>query len=568
MRSSNEADRNKHGMLPETWALVRPFLPVTIIATSLGILSGLATAWLLATINEGLHSANAAPADLLWRFAGLCLLSILGSAVAGVANSIAGQRMIANLRKRIAATISKTDLDVVERYRPHRLLAIISNDVDTVSAFTFSFPGYAIALAIISGSLVYLAYLSLPVFLLFVGAVSVAIALSAYSKVGWARDYEKVRRAQDQLQEQYRAITEGAKEIRLNQDRHTRVHGVHLSQAVDIIADRKIAAMRRFWMTGSIGNGIVFLVIGALLGLQGRMGMSTSVASGAILVMLYIRGPVEQLLNGLPAFFQAQVAFRRISELSATLGEREAADRSSIVPLNPPRESITVRDVTFAFRSQDGGAPFALGPLTLHVAVGQTLFVVGENGSGKTTLIKILLGLYHPDTGEICLDGERVEPDELQQYRQLFSSVFSDYFLFSELLDGGADLLVRAEAYLEEFEIAHKVDINERRFSNIDLSTGQRKRLALIHAYLEHRPIIMFDEWAADQDPTFRRVFYEKILPDLKRQGKTVIVISHDDRFYHLADHLIEMRDGKIINDTNIEAPTLPRPSWTYSHDC
>jgi len=106
-----------------------------------------------------------------------------------------------------------------------------------------------------------------------------------------------------------------------------------------------------------------------------------------------------------------------------------------------------------------------------------------------------------------------------------------------------------AEKYLDRLEISHKVSIEGGAFSTIDLSAGQRKRLALVQAYLENRPVMVFDEWAAEQDPTFRRVFYTEILPDLKRQGKTLIVISHDDRYFHLADRRITLRGGRVADE-------------------
>lgn len=104
-----------------------------------------------------------------------------------------------------------------------------------------------------------------------------------------------------------------------------------------------------------------------------------------------------------------------------------------------------------------------------------------------------------------------------------------------------------AEVYLKRLEIAHKVSIRDGSFTTTDLSTGQRKRLALINAWLEERPVLVFDEWAADQDPTFRRIFYTELLPELKRLGKTIIVISHDDRYFDVADRLVRMAAGKVV---------------------
>lgn len=102
---------------------------------------------------------------------------------------------------------------------------------------------------------------------------------------------------------------------------------------------------------------------------------------------------------------------------------------------------------------------------------------------------------------------------------------------------------------MRQLNLDNKVQVENGKFSTIVLSQGQGKRLALLTAYLEKRPIYLFDEWASDQDPFFRDVFYEKILLNLKQQGKTVLVISHDDRYFHLADRVIKLDYGKIEYD-------------------
>ena len=182
--------------------------------------------------------------------------------------------------------------------------------------------------------------------------------------------------------------------------------------------------------------------------------------------------------------------------------------------------------------------------MTLSTNAGELVFIVGENGSGKTTLLKLILGLYDPQQGEILLNGETVGPQRRDDYRQFFSAIFFDYFLFDDLVvPNGIDAAVIRD-YLQNLDIADKVSIENGHFSTTDLSTGQRKRLALIQVYLENKPILVFDEWAAEQDPTFRRVFYRQLLPDLKRQGKTLIVISDDDRYFDVADRVVRLERG------------------------
>ncbi|XBS71664.1 cyclic peptide export ABC transporter [Acerihabitans sp. KWT182] len=229
------------------------------------------------------------------------------------------------------------------------------------------------------------------------------------------------------------------------------------------------------------------------------------------------------------------------------------------ISLAPPGEGdisaslvdLSLERVGYTF-STDGGTGFALGPISLDIRAGEILFIVGKNGSGKTTLIKLLLGLYAPDRGRILYNGRPVNAAGRDRYRRLFTTVFSDYYLFDEILVD-ASRAADSRRYLERLDLARKVHIRDGRFSTTDLSTGQRKRLALVQAYLEDRPIIVFDEWAADQDPVFRQVFYTELLPDLKAMGKTLIVISHDDRYFAAADRVITLAEGKILDASRQE---------------
>lgn len=554
--SKNENRIGAARLICEVLLLLRPFWPLVLFATGIGILSGLATAWLLATINAGLHEEGATW-PLLARFAGLCLLSVGGTAIAGVGNSIVGQKIIASLRKDISARILRAPIAALETHRSHRLISVLTGDVDTVSAFTFSFSGYAIALAITIGSFVYLLILSPIVFLMAIVSLGLGVVINMVAKSGWIRDYEDVRVAQDELHQQYRAIIDGAKELKVSRPRRSRIHGILLAGAADRIAALKSRAMRLFWIADAGGSAVFFVVIGLLLAARHRLGIDAGAISGAVIVLLYVKGPVAQLAAALPAFDQARISFRRIAELSVELDHHEPNIAIDATIGHEPKSSvitaIELRGVTYVFPAKGDTAPFVLGPIDLAIQAGELLFIVGENGSGKTTLIKLLLGLYAPQQGSILLDREPVTSESRDDYRQLFTTIFSDYYLFDDLASGM--LPEEAEPHLRRLGIAHKVKLDGDRFTTTDLSTGQRKRLALVQAYLERRPVIVTDEWAADQDPEFRRVFYEELLPELKAQGKTLIVISHDDRYFHVADRIVRMANGQIVEDHLIQRP-------------
>jgi len=265
---------------------------------------------------------------------------------------------------------------------------------------------------------------------------------------------------------------------------------------------------------------------------------------------LYMKGPLESLIGNLPIISRAQIAFRRIADLAERFSSPEPHLLLSAEPTpQPALERLELRNVQYSFPAVPGSDPFTLGPVNLSIAPGEILFIVGENGCGKTTLIKLLLGLYTPHQGQVLVNGKAVNAQGLDDYRQHFTTIFADYFLFEDLMKDGRTLPADAGQYLERLEIAHKVSVRDGAFTTTDLSTGQRKRLALVSAWLDERPVLVFDEWAADQDPAFRRVFYTELLPDLKRLGKTIIVISHDDRYFDIADHLVRMQAGKVVSE-------------------
>jgi putative pyoverdin transport system ATP-binding/permease protein len=199
-------------------------------------------------------------------------------------------------------------------------------------------------------------------------------------------------------------------------------------------------------------------------------------------------------------------------------------------------------------RADENG--FALGPISLSLQPGELLFIIGGNGSGKSTLAKLITGLYAPQSGSIELNGKPVTQDNVEWYRQHFSAVFSDFYLFDSYLGFDRDTLdVEVSDYLKQLQLSHKVSVKDGVLSTTNLSQGQRKRLALLETYLENRPVYVFDEWASDQEPKFRELFYKQMLPELKRQHKIVIVITHDDRYFHLADHVMKLDYGKIEFD-------------------
>jgi putative ATP-binding cassette transporter len=258
---------------------------------------------------------------------------------------------------------------------------------------------------------------------------------------------------------------------------------------------------------------------------------------------------------------RANIAMGKVESLGLSLmdaAKKEAPAKEEEPEAGPDWESLELVGVTHTYHRERENTTFTLGPIDLTFRPGELTFLIGGNGSGKTTLAKLITGLYSPEEGEIRFDGRPVTDENRDDYRQFFSVVFYDFFLFEKLLGLGVSRLdERAREYLAQLQLDHKVQVKDGALSTIDLSQGQRKRLALLTAFLEDRPFYIFDEWAADQDPIFRDIFYLELLPELKSKGKTVLVISHDDRYYHLGDRVIKLDYGKIEYDRLLLAPEV-----------
>ncbi|EJL72914.1 cyclic peptide transporter [Variovorax sp. CF313] len=539
--------------------LLKQFLPWMLLSAVTGIGAGAATVALLGTINQVLNRQGGLSGGLLLTFIGLCAAALFGRMVSDVSTNFVGQRVVALVRKSLAQKILSAPIDALERYRTHRLMPVLSQDVDMVSDVAFALAATLIACVTALGCLAYLAYLSLPLFGVLVVALAIGAMVQAMAQIRGVNGFWKAREHEDQLHKAYRAISEGAKELRMHRARRQRMFGGQIERIVDNIRAVNGRAINTFVMATAFGSGLFFLLIALILGWASFRPTEPAVLSGFVLVLLFLKGPMDQIAGALPAVGRARVAFRRIADLSARFATPEPHLHVGRTGSELKFEhEIALRGVRYAFDAPEGGEAFALGPIDLRLCRGEMVFVVGDNGSGKTTLVKLLLGLYAPHEGHVAIDGAAVDAERRDDYRQLFTTVFSDFYLFEDLAAGEGEahgeasmqvLPQRALPYLERLEIAHKVSLKDGAFTTTDLSTGQRKRLALVHAYLEGRPVLVFDEWAADQDPTFRHLFYTELLPELRAKGHLLVVISHDDRYFHLADRVITMRAGRITDD-------------------
>lgn len=530
--------------------LSRQSWPMLLLAVSAGLLSGLSGAWLVKLIGDALHG-GAPQAGMAWLFFGLCLLVTLAKTGSGLALLRLSQGATLALRVGLARKLLATPFKKLQAIGKAELLAILSSDVATVTQAFQNLPQVFSDTVLIVACLGYMAFLSWQLFLMFAVVLAAAVLLYHLAERVPMRQMRELRQKMDALFKNFRGLIEGSKELQLNAERgHFFVEQV-IARDARQFRQLFVAAMGAYTWVSNIGAMTFFLVIGMLLFvLPAWLPLPAELLTKFTLLLLYLIGPITTLSTGLPQIRQAGIALRKIAQLDGALDApaalaaepASAAPFASAAPLHLELDAVCHR-----YAGLSGDSHFMLGPLKLSVRQGEVLFIIGGNGSGKTTLAMLLLGLYEPEAGRIVLNGVPVTPQNLAAYRSHFSAVFADFHLFEHVLGGEqAAVGTRAKAYVEKLGIGHKVSVVDGKFTTTDLSTGQRKRLALVSSYLEDRAVYLFDEWAADQDPVFKQVFYAELLPDLKARGKTVIVITHDDAYFSHADRVVKVADGQL----------------------
>ncbi|HVR97761.1 MAG TPA: cyclic peptide export ABC transporter [Thermoanaerobaculia bacterium] len=514
-----------------------------------GLISGVANTGLIVLINQAVSGAGLTGMKLGVAFAGLCLGLPLFRFISQTLLVRLTQKTLYHLRMRWCRRILTLPLRTLEQVGPARLLASLTNDLGAITDALLTVPLLVMHVGVAAAALVYLGWLSGTLLLALLGFMVFGLVTYQLPML-WAIGYQRRARSEwDVLFEHIRAVTDGVKELKMHRSRRQALLDRRLDPSADALQRHITTATAIFNAASSWGQILFFVAIGLLLFVYPRFqAVPQEVLTGYSITLIAMMTPLELMLTSLPRLTNASIAIRRVDELGLSLWN-EAPERDAGA-VAPGWERIELAGVTHTYPGEVETETFTLGPLDLTLTPGELVFVVGGNGSGKTTLAKLLLGLYEPESGEVRLDGETVTAENRDRYRQHFSAVFSDFFLFNSLLGlDGSRLDEDARRYLRQLQLDRKVRIEGGDLSTTDLSQGQRKRLALLTAYLEDRPIYLFDEWAADQDPTFKEVFYRQILPELKARGKTVVVISHDDRYYHVADRVLKLVYGQVESD-------------------
>ena len=541
-------------------------------AIVLGLASGGASAGLIWLISDLLSHRFASSGATLAAFAGFGL-ALLATRIGFMA--VLGrlqQGAIFELRTRLARDVLHTPLRRLEELGASRVNGALTADILAVSEGLRLLPMFFINVATLAGCLAYLAWLSWPTFLVLLAFGALGAASYWLPTRGAFGLFRRARARDDDLFRHLRALTDGIKELRLSIARRTAFLRDLLEPTARELRQLHVRSNDIFASTSSWGLFLFFVFLGLLLfGLPEVSSISTRTLTGFAFAVLYVQQPISAIFDILPVVGRGRVAFEHLHALAL---DAPAPDDASPTPSPTSFERLRLAGVTHAYHREQEDDRFVLGPIELTLTRGELVFLVGGNGSGKTTLVKLITGLYVPDRGAIELDGVAIDDANRDAYRQLFSAVFADFHVFESLLGVPRDAAnaARVERYLRRLHLERKVRIVDGQLSTTALSQGQRKRLALLVAYLEDRPIYVFDEWAADQDPAFKAVFYQELLPELRALGKTILVISHDDRYFHLADRVLRLELGQLdaaaslvspVLSTRPEEPSCPTPAAT-----
>jgi putative pyoverdin transport system ATP-binding/permease protein len=530
------------------WFLIKASWQVMAIAITTGLISGVTSAALIAIVNTSLNTNN--PATWLYPFLGIAATSLITGIISRFVLIDLAQNSVYDVRLRLSRRILAAPFQKLEQLGSSKLLATLTDDVASLSNTISIIPFLCIDLAIIASCLTYLAYLSGIVFAVTIVLIFLSIAVIQLMIIQGNQLFFGARAENDRLLQLFRSITEGIKELKLHWQRRQEFIDLDLKESAGISRDRNIKALRIFSIAAALGQLIFFGIMGILIFVIPKfIQLTPAMLSGYILTLTYLMQPFGSIIEQLPSLLRANVAIQKIESMGLALAEQ--VEIGNPPPITSPQvTSLELDNINHTYQGDEQN--FHLGSIDLKFNTDRLIFIVGGNGSGKSTLAKLLTGLYIPEIGDIKLNGEIINADNQEWYRQHFSVVFADFFLFEKLLGIGKDTAkLDAEAldYLKLLQIEHKVQIKDGILSTTNLSQGQRKRLALLTAYLEDRPIFLFDEWAADQDPVFRELFYHQLLPDLKKRGKLIFAISHDDRYFHLADRVIKLDYGKVESD-------------------
>lgn len=520
----------------------------------MAVVSGFANSVLLAMINNAteivtLHDMDF-EARLFLIYSLLFTLFLWTKKFALSQATLMTEEVVRGVRLRLVDKIRHSQLRVIETIEKEKIFNRLSQSILQVSQSATTLINATQAVIVVIAALLYIAWLSDLAFLMtvvFIGSGAVVYIINYQQRV---KKLEIARNKETEFYGVLDHVLNGFKELRINQKKSDTVFENINTLAKDT-QNARASALLGFVSDYTTSQTAFYLLIGTIIFVvpQFEPAQADMTVVKIVATLLFIMGPVELVVSAIPTIASANVAIKNLDELEAELDDaRPTYPDKQDLALMKRFKYIRFENVSFEYKDKQGDCAFALEKIDLQIRQGEILFIVGGNGSGKSTLLKLLAGLYQPNQGAISIDDTLIDEDTYPAYRELFSTIFSDFHLFDKLYGTPNVPKREVKKWLKDMELQQKTQYQDDTFTHLDLSTGQRKRLAYITAMLEDKDIYIFDEWAADQDPQFRRRFYEELIEDLCDAEKTVIVVTHDDKYFSTADRVLYMYDGKLSN--------------------
>ncbi|MDJ0933257.1 cyclic peptide export ABC transporter [Breoghania sp.] len=455
-------------------------------------------------------------------------------------------------RRRIVSKIRKADLRTLERLGQGDVYVTVAQETDHLSQTLPLLIGAAQSALLVLFLFLYIATLSLVSFVAIAVFTALGVRFFVSRQRALAASLSEVHHREAEMLDSLMHFTLGFQEIRLNADKNEALFN-HFTSVTGRLRDVVVRLGRRWVALLQFSNAFIFLLVGVVVFVlpmffEGYTDTIYKITAASVFSL----GPMAAIISVVRLVGRAEAGLGHVYALEKRLDEGTSLPVGDAPRENSPFrdfETIELADVTFRYLDAEGNITFTTGPLNLSVRCGETVFLTGGNGSGKSTALKLLCGLYKPGSGRLLCDGVAIGGENRQQFREIFSAIFTDFYLFDRLY-GLEDVDAQeVERLIERMELADKVGFEDGRFTARELSTGQRKRLAMIVSLLEDREVYIFDEWAADQDAHFREVFYTELLADFKARGKTIIAVTHDDRYWDRCDRRLSLDLGEILTE-------------------
>jgi putative ATP-binding cassette transporter len=513
----------------------------------MALISGFANSLLLAFINHGAEAVSKQE-DLTQYFLLYLIAFILFLYCQWIAFDQASQAIensLYNVKTRLTHKIPRVELGFMEKMGSNNLYARLTRSDTLISQSIAQITGATQMFLLLVFTFFYLAYISPISFLIFLITCAISVMLFSSRLKMVKKALQEVAEKENNYFKSISHLINGFKEVKINKNKSAALLK-HITQVSAEASAIKIEVGKQESKSYGFGKVFIYAILPILIFIIPKFSEEHANDIFKISsVMLFIMGPITVMVNVFPLFNRVNLAIGELmkleEEMDQAISEEFDNDENSFADFR----EIKIDRISFSYPATHE-TPFSAGPFSETVTRGELLFIIGGNGSGKSTFLKLLTGLYYPDGGKLYVDSTATNPADYSAYRSLFSVIFTDFHLFDKFY-GVANLNAeKVNHWLKKMEMQHKVKYVDGGFTSTNLSTGQRKRLALIIAMLEDTPILVLDEFAADQDPQFRKYFYETLLMELKNSGKTIIAVTHDDHYFHVADRVLKMDEGRL----------------------